>query len=62
MKRNVLLKHLKENGCMLSREGSNHSWYINTINGKRAPVPRHPDVSEITVMKICKQLDIPKIK
>ena len=61
MKRNVLLKHLKKNECTLSREGANHSWYINSINGKRAPVPRHPDINEITVLHICKQLEIPKI-
>jgi mRNA interferase HicA len=60
MKRNVLLKHLKENGCMLNREGGNHSWYINTINGKRAPVPRHSDIHENTVKEICKQLGISK--
>ena len=61
MKRNVLLKHLKENECMLNREGANHSWYINTVNGNRAPVPRHPDIRENTVKEICKQLGIPKI-
>ena len=59
MKRNVVLNHLRENGCMLKREGGSHSWYVNTINGKLASVPRHTDINEITVMKICKQLDIP---
>ena len=46
---------------MLKREGSSHSWYVNTQNGNMSSVPRHSDVNEITVMKICKQLDIPVI-
>ena len=58
MKRNILLKHLKENGCTLKREGSNHSWYVNTRNGKLSAIPRHPDINEFTVYKICKQLNI----
>ena len=62
MKRNILLKHLKENRCLLKREGSSHSWYVNTQNGKLSSIPRHPDINEITVIKICKQLDIPILK
>ena len=61
MKKTVLLKHLKENECLLKREGSSHSWYRNTINGNLAAVPRHTDINEITVIKICKQLGIPVI-
>jgi hypothetical protein len=47
---------------MLKREGGNHSWYENTLNGNLSSIPRHPDVNEITVIKICKQLGIPVIK
>ena len=61
MKRNVLLTHLKENKCTLKREGSKHSWYVNTINGNLAAIPRHPDINEITVKDICKRLGIDKI-
>jgi hypothetical protein len=46
---------------MLKREGANHSYFINTCNGNRAPVSRHPDICENTVKEICKQLGIPKI-
>jgi hypothetical protein len=62
MKRNVLLKHLKINNCKLQREGSNHSLYINTTNGKMSTIPRHSDINDILVLEICKQLGIPKIK
>lgn len=34
MKRNAFLKHLKSNGCILVREGANHSLFINPDNGK----------------------------
>jgi len=36
MKRNAFIKHLKINGCVLAREGANHSLYINPINGKKS--------------------------
>jgi predicted RNA binding protein YcfA (HicA-like mRNA interferase family) len=62
MKRSVLLKHLKEKGCKLHREGGNHTMFINPVNGKTAAVPRHPDVREFLAFDICKQLDIPKPK
>ena len=60
MKRVKLLKHLQSNNCVLLREGSSHSIYINKNNGNKSPVPRHPDVKEIMVLKICKELDISK--
>ena len=62
MKRNVVLRHLKENKCLLDREGSKHSIFINTKTGDWTSVPRHPDIREITVMKICKELGIPILK
>jgi len=61
MKRNVLLKHLKESGCMLNREGSKHSIYVNIQSQAWAAVPRHPDINEITVKDICKRLGITTI-
>ena len=54
--------NIKENECMLDREGSKHSIFINTKTGDWTSVPRHPDIREITVMKICKELGIPILK
>ena len=62
MKRNVLLKYLKENGCLLDREGKKHSIYMNAKTGYWTSIPRHPDVREKTVMKICKELGISILK
>jgi predicted RNA binding protein YcfA (HicA-like mRNA interferase family) len=62
MKRKVLLKYLKECDCVLAREGANHSIYKNKHSGLWSAIPRHPDIEETTVLKICKQLGIPKYK
>ena len=62
MKRNALLRHLKGNECLLDREGSKHSIFLNTKTGDWTAVPRHSDIREKTVMKICKELGIPILK
>jgi predicted RNA binding protein YcfA (HicA-like mRNA interferase family) len=61
MKRLKLLKHLHNNNCVLLREGGSHSIYVNTITNKKTSLPRHADVDERTVLKVCNQLEIPKI-
>ncbi len=65
MKRAAFLKHLKNNGCVLAREGANHSLYVNSSNGKKS-IPRtlgrrHPELSNLMCKIICKQLEIPSI-
>ncbi|MDH4129147.1 MAG: type II toxin-antitoxin system HicA family toxin [Spirochaetota bacterium] len=60
MKRYVLIKHLKKNNCKLLREGKKHSVYYNTINKKTSSIPRHNEVGNNLVLKICKDLDINK--
>ena len=61
MKRNAFIKHLKTNGCILVREGSNHCLYGNPLNGKKSTVGRHPELSDLMCKIICKQLEIPTI-
>ena len=61
MKRNAFIKHLKTNGRILVREGSNHSLYGNPLNGKKSTVGRHPELSDLMCKIICKQLEIPTI-
>ena len=60
MKRTLLIKHLKTNGCSLLREGKKHSIYINTVTGKMAAIPRHTDINDYLAAEICKELDIPR--
>jgi mRNA interferase HicA len=55
------VKHLRVHGCILLREGGNHTMYMNPANGKRVPVPRHREIKNLLAQKICKQLEIPQI-
>jgi len=60
MKSSKLIRHLKKNGCELLREGSRHSIWKNIMIGNMAAVPRHREIKELMVRKICKDLDIKK--
>lgn len=60
MKRRALLRHLHQHGCILIREGGNHSWWENPAKNRRSAVPRHSEINEILARKISKDLDIPK--
>jgi predicted RNA binding protein YcfA (HicA-like mRNA interferase family) len=59
MKRKDLIRHLEANGCFLAREGGSHSIWENPATGRRAAVPRHREISNITALKICFQLGVP---
>ena len=59
MKRRDLMRHLESNGCRLLREGGSHSIWENVKTKKRTSVPRHNEVADYTVAKICKQLEVP---
>ena len=62
MKRKEFLKYLRRHGCELLREGGNHSWWHNPVLKKRSAVPRHSEIKDILVRKICKYLGIKPIK
>lgn len=59
MKRRDFVRHLEAHGCQLLREGSNHSVFVNVATRKATTVPRHREVKEMLVRKICKDLGIP---
>jgi mRNA interferase HicA len=58
MKRRDLIRYLLKQGCVLAREGAEHSVYFNPVNGKSTTVPRHTEISDNLAKKICKDLDI----
>ncbi|MFN9635934.1 MAG: type II toxin-antitoxin system HicA family toxin [Synechococcaceae cyanobacterium] len=59
MKRRNLLRYLSGHGCEQLIEGGNHSWWWNpTLNG-RSSIPRHTEIKELLVRKICKDLGLP---
>ena len=61
MKTANFIKHLNIQNCYLIREGSNHSIFQNQLNKKLSSVPRHKEIKNNLVRKICKDLmiDIP---
>jgi hypothetical protein len=61
MKRTKLLLHLRRNGCHLKREGANHSLWTNPSNGIIEAIPRHIEIPNKLVKKICRHLQIPEI-
>jgi mRNA interferase HicA len=62
MKRKDLIRYLHSQGCELLREGGSHSWWHNPKQNKRSAVPRHKEVNDNLVKKICKDLGIPPVK
>jgi hypothetical protein len=59
MSKNDLVRHLREHGCELLRQGKHEIWF-NSANGMTSPVPRHLQVDRNLVKKICRELGIPK--
>ncbi|MGD2088219.1 MAG: type II toxin-antitoxin system HicA family toxin [Candidatus Aminicenantes bacterium] len=62
MKRKTLLKHLRRYGCYLKREGRSHSLWCNPLIGHAEAVPRHTEIPDKLVKKICLNLSIPEVK
>jgi len=60
MKRRSLLYHLSQQGCRFVREGGEHSIWENPAINRRTSVPRHREIPDFTVARICKQLGVPK--
>lgn len=60
MKLKDLVKHLERNRCVFRREGGNHTIYKNLANGIMTSVPRHREIKENLVKKICDDLGIPR--
>jgi mRNA interferase HicA len=58
MKLAELERHLRNQGCDFHREGGKHMIWLNPNNQKIASVPRHREIKEGTVRKICAQLDV----
>ncbi len=58
MKRKKLISYLSRQGCIFLREGGNHSVYYNPENIRTSTVPRHNEINDFLVKKICKDLGI----
>ncbi|MCP9943417.1 type II toxin-antitoxin system HicA family toxin [Cyanobium sp. ATX 6E8] len=60
MKRRDPLRHLSQHGCSLLREGGNHSWWHQPELNRRSAIPRHTEIKELLVRKICSDLGVPR--
>jgi hypothetical protein len=59
MNRREFEAHLRAHDCEFLRHGSRHDIWINRVNGRHAPVPRHRIIKKGMVRTICRQLDVP---
>ncbi|OGE83657.1 MAG: addiction module toxin, HicA family [Candidatus Doudnabacteria bacterium RIFCSPLOWO2_01_FULL_44_21] len=62
MKRVDLIRYIFKQGCVFIREGGNHSVFFNPQFRKISTVPRHNEINDFLVKKICKDLGIPPTK
>lgn len=53
MQRRKVIAHLAACGCVFKREGSSHTIYVNPANGRTTAVPRHNEIDDKLVQKIC---------
>jgi len=58
MKRLDLIRHIEKCGCVMLREGGNHTVYVNHAAKKVSTVPRHREINEFLTRKICRELEI----
>lgn len=59
MKRREVLHYLERHGCTFLREGGRHTVYLNPKNRKTSTIPRHREIIDFLVRKICRDLDVP---
>ena len=59
MKRLELVKHLLSHGCLILREGGNHTALFNPTTKRQTVLGRHREIDNVMARTICKQLGIP---
>ena len=59
MKLERLLRHLRQHGCVLRREGKQHALWENPRTGHGEAVPRHAEIGNVLAKRICNKLSVP---
>ena len=62
MKRKALIRHFEKQGCEFLREGKKHTVYVNRVAQASSTVPRHNEINDFLVGKICRDLQVPDPK
>jgi mRNA interferase HicA len=60
MMRADLLRHLRDHGCRLLREGARHSVIVNLAAGVSAIPPAHREPNYYLARKMCPDLEVPE--
>jgi mRNA interferase HicA len=55
-----LLRHLRQHGCVLKREGGSHSLWMKPATGAVEAIPRHTEIPNVLASKICRNLGVPE--
>jgi mRNA interferase HicA len=58
MKRQALIRELREAGCVLLRRGARHDVYLNPATGQKQPVLRHIEIDDALAKHIKKYLGL----
>jgi hypothetical protein len=58
MKREALIKEIREAKRYLKRQGTNHDLFFNPKTSRKAPVPNHPEIKNTLCALIRKQLGL----
>ncbi|HRR96051.1 MAG TPA: addiction module toxin, HicA family [Candidatus Ratteibacteria bacterium] len=53
------MRYLNEYGCVVKREGARHTIICNINNGVLETLPRHKEIDNVLIKKICRRLKIP---
>jgi predicted RNA binding protein YcfA (HicA-like mRNA interferase family) len=56
VKREELLRRIRDGGGVFVRHGGKHDWYTNPKTGMSQPVPRHTEINEQLAKHILKKL------
>lgn len=62
MKRADFIRYLGVQGCILFREGAKHSVFVNLKTGRSSTIPRHREIDNFLVRKICRDLEVKEVK
>ncbi len=58
MKRQALIRHLRRCGCVVRREGKEHSLWENPQTGHAEAVPMHVEIANVFAKRICRRPSI----
>jgi mRNA interferase HicA len=60
MKRRDVLRHLQRHNCSVLREGGSHTVVGRNDKPNITALPRHAEINDFLVRKICRDLEIPE--